>query len=440
MTIPSIISFNNKACPNTTDTIRGNGFWGTTGVAFGNRAAKSITVINDSTLVAVVDSGASGNVTVITPDSVISKGGFIYLAPTTFTVNKSICRGNTYAFNGKSYDSAGTYTTHLINSVGCDSSAILVLVIKDTSVSTTTKTICQGSSFIFNGKSYNSAGTYAAHFTNSIGCDSTAKLVLTVTPPTIFQPIVGDSMVCLNDSILLTDATKGGGWSSQKVTVATVGKTSGYVLGRDTGFVTINYNDTVGCSKPVSYQVNVVGEPISIHPTPINANCESAGGGSVPFDNIGGKEGPYVVAYQGIKYDLPYTFSNLPIGSYPFAIYNRAGCKVDTLPNVIIALGARDANCDTLYVPTAFVPANGRSTGYTTVLKPYGGGISIQSLSFKVYNRYGNLVFETHQLDSGWNGMIDGLPQDTGTYVWFLNYTPVGGKPKTSKGTSVLIR
>ena len=328
----------------------------------------------------------------------------------------------------------------MTNKAGCDSAAILILTIKDTSVSTTIKTICQGSSFTFNGKSYTTVGTYAAHFTNSIGCDSTAKLVLTVIQPTIFQPIVGDSMVCIKDSILLTDATKGGIWSSQKTAVATVGKTSGYVVGRDTGFVTISYNDTVGCSNAVTFKVEVLGEPINVHPIPVDANCEHTGNGSIIFNEITESERPYQVDYQGIKYDLPTTFSNLPIGSYPFAIYNKAGCRVDTLPNVFIAMGARDANCDTFYVPTAFVPANAGSTGYTTVLKPYGGGVSIQSLSFKVYNRYGKLMFETHQLDTGWNGMIDGTPQDTGTYVWFLNYTPVGGKPNTLKGTSVLIR
>ena len=228
-------------------------------------------------------------------------------------------------------------------------------------------------------------------------------------------------MVCINDSILLTDATTGGVWSSQNVSIASVDTFSGYVLGRDTGFATISYNDTVGCSKPVTYKVDVVGEPINLHPIPVNANCENAGGGSVSFDDIGGTESPYKVAYLGVKYDLPYTFSNLPVGTYSFAIYNRAGCKVETLPNEIIALAAKDANCDTLYVPTAFVPFSTGSTGYTTVLRPCGGGISIQTLSFKVYNRYGNLVFETHQLDTGWNGMINGVPQDTGTYVWMLN-------------------
>ncbi len=437
---PTISSFKIAACPNTIDTIRGTGFTGVRAVTFGGIVCKSFTVLNDTTIAAVVDSGASGKLTVTTPNGTASLAGFTYLKPTSSTTTQSICQGSTFTFNGTMYSKAGSYITHLTNSAGCDSAATLVLYIKDTSSSTTNKSICPGKSYTFNGKNYSSAGTYAAHLTNSVGCDSTATLVLTITQPVTFPPIVGDTVVCINDSILLKDVTKGGVWSSQNTSIATVDKASGYVLGLDTGYVTINYNDTAGCSASVSHKVDVLGEPINVYPIPINANCESAGGGSIPFDYIGGKESPYQVAYQGIKYSLPYTFSNLPIGSYSFTIYNRAGCKVETLPNEIIALGARDANCDTLYVPTAFVPLKSGTTGYTTVLKPYGGGISIQTVSFRVYNRYGQLVFETHQLDNGWNGMINGVPQDAGTYVWILNYTPVGRKPMTLKGTSVLIR
>ena len=437
---PTITSFKIAACPNTIDTIKGTGFTGATAVTFGGVAAKSFAVINDTTIAATVDSGASGKVTVTTPNGIASLAGFKYLMPTSSTTSQSICQGSSFTFNGKTYTKADTYNVHLTNAAGCDSTAMLVLTVKDTSGSTTNKSICQSSSYTFNGNTYTKADTYTAHLTNSIGCDSTARLVLTVIQPTTFQPIKGNSMVCINDSILLTDATTGGVWSSQNVSIASVDTFSGYVLGRDTGFATISYNDTVGCSKPVTYKVDVVGEPINLHPIPVNANCENAGGGSVSFDDIGGTESPYKVAYLGVKYDLPYTFSNLPVGTYSFAIYNRAGCKVETLPNEIIALAAKDANCDTLYVPTAFVPFSTGSTGYTTVLRPCGGGISIQTLSFKVYNRYGNLVFETHQLDTGWNGMINGVPQDTGTYVWMLNYTPIGGKSKSSKGVSVLIR
>jgi len=103
-------------------------------------------------------------------------------ATSTSTTNASICNGSSYTFNGKTYTTAGTYTTTLTNAVGCDSIATLVLTVKATSTSTTNASICNGSSYIFNGKTYTASGTYSATLTNSVGCDSVATLVLTVKP------------------------------------------------------------------------------------------------------------------------------------------------------------------------------------------------------------------------------------------------------------------
>ncbi len=94
------------------------------------------------------------------------------------TTNAAICPGGGYTFNGTTYKTAGTYTATLKNAGGCDSVATLILSIKSTSVSSTSATICQSGSYTFNGTTYRTPGTYTAMLTNSVGCDSTASLVL----------------------------------------------------------------------------------------------------------------------------------------------------------------------------------------------------------------------------------------------------------------------
>ena len=89
--------------------------------------------------------------------------------------------------------------------------------------------------------------------------------------------------------------------------------------------------------------------------------------------------------------------------------------------------------CDTLYVPTAFVPTQ-------QTLKPYGGASFIKELSFKVYNRLGNLLFQSNSLYKGWNGEVDGQLQESGAYIWYLDYTFNNNQQKHTKGTSVMIR
>ncbi|HPH25021.1 MAG TPA: gliding motility-associated C-terminal domain-containing protein [Chitinophagaceae bacterium] len=89
-----------------------------------------------------------------------------------------------------------------------------------------------------------------------------------------------------------------------------------------------------------------------------------------------------------------------------------------------------------IFIPTAFTP---NSDGKNDVLKPILVGITKLDY-FKIYNRWGQLVFETNEIGKGWNGTLNGTPQASGTFVFLaqgVNYT---GKTIFKKGTVVLIR
>lgn len=89
-----------------------------------------------------------------------------------------------------------------------------------------------------------------------------------------------------------------------------------------------------------------------------------------------------------------------------------------------------------IFVPTGFTP-NG--DGLNDVLKPIAVGID-RIEYFRVYNRWGQLVFSTTVNGHGWNGQISGKPQTTNTYVWLVKAVDYTGKPVFQKGTSTLIR
>ena len=87
-----------------------------------------------------------------------------------------------YSWNGTNYSSTGTYTYIATNAAGCDSFAVLKLTVINTSSSTTNVTRCNNQlPYLWNGANYNIAGTYSFTTTNSIGCDSVATLVFSVT-------------------------------------------------------------------------------------------------------------------------------------------------------------------------------------------------------------------------------------------------------------------
>ena len=59
---------------------------------------------------------------------------------------------------------------------------------------------------------------------------------------------------------------------------------------------------------------------------------------------------------------------------------------------------------------------------------------------FKIFNRWGNLVFETNQLNDGWDGYYKGELQNTGIYVYTLDATFSNGKNIKESGDITLIR
>ena len=115
-----------------------------------------------------------------------------------------VCPGNGYLFNGNYYFNAGTFAVHFTNAVGCDSSAILQLSYNTTSTSTTTDAICPGDVYSFGGGTYTSAGTFTAYLTNYVGCDSTATLNLSVKPT---SSSITDAAICQGDSIVFNGNT-----------------------------------------------------------------------------------------------------------------------------------------------------------------------------------------------------------------------------------------
>jgi len=89
-----------------------------------------------------------------------------------------------------------------------------------------------------------------------------------------------------------------------------------------------------------------------------------------------------------------------------------------------------------IFVPTGFTP-NG--DGRNDVIRPVLVGI--KSLTyFRVYNRWGQLVFNTSQAGKGWDGTVGGTLQATDNFVYMVQAIDYTGKTIFKKGDFVLIR
>ena len=132
--------------------------------------------------------------------------------------------------------------------------------------------------------------------------------------------------------------------------------------------------------------------------------------------------------------DYPTSYTPVFLGNteqqYKIEIRTNSGClTVDTQlvkvhPNVEVR------------VPNAFTPDK---NGINDFLKPLT--IGIRSVNFfRVYNRWGQLIFETRNLEPGWDGRFKGALIEMQTVVWMFQGIGVDGVVYNRKGSSILIR
>lgn len=88
-----------------------------------------------------------------------------------------------------------------------------------------------------------------------------------------------------------------------------------------------------------------------------------------------------------------------------------------------------------ILVPNAFTP---NSDGRNDLLKVNAFGVQLKY--FRVYNRYGQLVFATSDAGVGWDGSVGGQAAAMGTYVWTAAAVDDHGRPLEKNGTVILIR
>jgi len=108
---------------------------------------------------------------------------------------------------------------------------------------------------------------------------------------------------------------------------------------------------------------------------------------------------------------------------------NAAGCP-DTTCQPVSALVT-----DAVDVPNAFTPLSNDINN-----KVFVKGFGITNLQFIIWNRWGQKVFETNDVNIGWDGKFKGVVQPMDAYAYTLSVQFSDGKKVTKKGDITLIR
>ena len=201
----------------------------------------------------------------------------------------------------------------------------------------------------------------------------------------------------------------------------------------------LTVRDTLGCPKPVSDTVLVtvipkiilsagndtavvVGQPLQLDAT----STDSASLSQYTWT-------PATWLNNTATHDPVATIYTTTVDSITYTVVAATAEGCTGTASVTIKIYRTAPN---IFVPSAFTP-NG--DGNNDLFRPILVGIEKLDY-FKVYNRWGQLIYMTQQTEGGWDGKINGKLQETGTYVYMVEGVDYLGKIIQKKGTTVLIR
>jgi len=184
-----------------------------------------------------------------------------------------------------------------------------------------------------------------------------------------------------------------------------------------------------GCSKETEDKYIFVDKPRPGISYPIEYAVEN-----LPLTLQARQFGTSAVWNPATSLDDPSSFSPVFKGLYDqlytITIKTNTGCTtVDT--QLVKTIKSVE-----IYVPSAFTPNN---DGINDLLRPILIGVK-QLHYFRVYNRWGQVLYETKTNYAGWDGTVRGSPQSSQVVVWIVEGVGVDGRLYTKKGSAVLIR
>jgi gliding motility-associated-like protein len=191
---------------------------------------------------------------------------------------------------------------------------------------------------------------------------------------------------------------------------------------KDSGNYYATLKGEKGCDSILQYNVKLLKLPADLKTTP--DTCLN----NASTIELRATEGYNTYLWNNTALQQSFYNVNLP-GNYTVKVENKCGSKTDSI--------AVYSECDfPVYFPTGFTP---NKDFLNDVLKvPRQNKNRLKKLS--IYNRYGQLIFQTAKFNEGWDGNYRGVPQSAGVYIYYLEMEGLSGKNINQKGTVVLIR
>ena len=345
----------------------------------GTSAGCSDSAVVSVTVLAVANATVNNDLIFCTGSSVQLLAG----GGSSYSWHPAVGLNNTSVSNPVASPTVTTTYTVLVNENACppDSAMVTLTVNPIPVVTTTSASVCAGTNVILNASGANTYSWSNGFTTSSVSVTATTSCTYTVT---------GTSAGC-SDTALST------------VTVYPIPQVSFF---------------------PSQYEVSVIDEP-EIHFFNTTSNGSSA---TYTWTFGDGKDSITSAPDLAHSYAEPGVYQVCLVAEVPSSGCWNSNCiEVTVLPDW------------TIYVPNAFTPGNNDKANDVF----YAYGTNINKFQIWIFDRWGNLLFESENINKGWDGCV----QDKGSlivqedvYVWKIKCTDVFNKKHQLSGTVSVIK
>jgi gliding motility-associated-like protein len=352
--------------------------------------------------------------------------------PTSSTnINAQICGGASYVLpDGTSVSAAGIYTSNLTTSAGCDSIVVVDLSVVPINQTDLNIHLCSGETYTLpDGSIADANGNFDFVFPSATGCDSIINVSVYVHPT---YDIVLNTVACDNQSVFDpygNPITESGNylleytsiWGCDSIVNLTITIKSTYSdtteveICNGAEFVTNGgqiiqqsgtYYDFLqtpyGCDSTLVYEVNVIPSQIALYETsPLFASAYNPLA-VFTSNSLGADSTEWNFFDYGTYTDTIVSIQFGEVGSFhPFCltIWNESGCASQLCGEFEV----REEFA--VFIPNAFSP-NG--DGVNDLFSIEGQDIDPNDFLLQIFNRWGELIFESNSPSIKWNGTFNG--------------------------------
>jgi gliding motility-associated-like protein len=365
----------------------------------------------------------------------------------------------------------GLYPCIVTDALGC-SDTILIFLTQPTAVTVSANTfpaaLCAGSSATLNANGSGGTGiisylwqpgalagnqinplvgqttTFTVTATDQLGCTGSASTTVTVYPQPVAGFTVAQPLVCVDNvavfnntsTVQLPELITSLNWSFSNGATATGQLAAIGVNAPGTLDATLIVTTLNGCTDTIQLPAAV-----TVLPPPQAAFVQAASFGSnqatVVFTDQSSGAATWFWQFgdpaSGTSTQQNPTYTYPQPGCYPtlLTITDAAGCT-DTISETFCFEAETS-----LYIPNSFTPGG---DGKNEIFIPAGENISSENYLFRVYNRWGEMIFETRSPAVGWDGTYKGRKVQIDTYVWTLQYTDANNRTRQDIGHVNVIR